>query len=79
MKCRHFMAWALTPRFHPRPPMAGSYFLWHLLYPSADGPFPLGSTAPCVVPTFLLHLLTEATDRAADTIAKLRNITFIKI
>jgi putative MATE family efflux protein len=33
----------------------GGYFLWHLLYiPAQAGiPFPLGSMAPCVVPTFL--------------------------
>ncbi len=56
VQCHHCMAWALTPRFHLFPPdrsQAGSYFLWHLLFPPAGGPFPLGSTALCVVPTFL--------------------------
>ncbi len=42
--------------FSPLPRQTrGGYFLWHLLLPGSlpPGTFPLGSMAPCVVPTFL--------------------------
>ncbi len=48
--------WALTPPFHPYPLRSGrSPFLWHFPWTcrSRPAPFPLGSTAPYAVRTFL--------------------------
>ena len=61
------------PTFSPLPRLSrGGYFLWHLLFiPAKAGiPFPLGSMAPCVVPTFLPRLSTEAAERTASRVQK---------
>jgi hypothetical protein len=57
------------PTFSPLPRLSrGGYFLWHFLFiPAKAGiPFPLGSMAPCVVPTFLTRLTAGAAERAAS-------------
>jgi hypothetical protein len=57
------------PTFSPLPRLGrGGNFLWHFLFiPAKAGiPFPLGSMAPCVVPTFLPRLATGAAERAAS-------------
>jgi hypothetical protein len=60
--CHQSVPWALTPHFHPyrgfrglASQNQGGYFLRHFLsIPAKAGiSFPLGSMAPCVVPTFL--------------------------
>ena len=54
--CHHTATWAFTSHFHPYPALRrDGYFLWYSLLPgcSRPGTFPLGSMAPCVVPTFL--------------------------
>ena len=67
--CHHGVPWALTPRFHPFLARGGWFFSVALAVRSllSQGrAFPLGSMAPCAVPTFLPRLSTGAAERAAD-------------
>ena len=58
------------PTFSPLPAEGGQLFSAALAVPEKFGTFPLGSTAPCVVPTFL-RACSATTDRAADTGSKI--------
>ncbi len=61
--CHQARRWSLTPPFHPyRPLGAGGMFLWHC--PSGHPAWPLASTVPCGVRTFLERLV-DARDRPA--------------